>query len=76
MYKRQVLEEPQGQGGFGYDPVFYLPEYKMTFAQMPGEEKNKISHRARAMAKCAAGLAEEMKGKEAVSYTHLGWHCI
>ena len=59
-----VLEEPQGQGGFGYDPVFYLPEYKMTFAQMPGEEKNKISHRARAMAKCAAGLAEEMKGKE------------
>ena len=54
----------RGKKNYESDRVFYLPEYKMTFAQMPGEEKNKISHRARAMAKCAAGLAEEMKGKE------------
>ena len=60
----QIAHEIVGENGFGYDPIFYLPEYQMTFAQMPGEEKNKISHRARAMAQCAAGLAEEMKGKE------------
>lgn len=38
-----------GQGGFGYDPVFFLPEYNCTMAQLPKEEKNRISHRARAV---------------------------
>jgi XTP/dITP diphosphohydrolase len=42
--------EPRGQGGFGYDPVFYLPEYGCTMAQLPEETKNQISHRARAIA--------------------------
>jgi XTP/dITP diphosphohydrolase len=41
--------EPAGQGGFGYDPVFCLPEYGCTMAQLPQEEKNRISHRARAV---------------------------
>ncbi len=41
--------EPQGQGGFGYDPVFYLPDRGCTMAQLPPENKNRISHRARAV---------------------------
>lgn len=56
-----LLREPRGQGGFGYDPIFYLPEYGQTFAEMDQQLKNKISHRARAMEQCAAGLAERMK---------------
>lgn len=44
-----ILKQPQGSGGFGYDPVFYLPEFKMTMAEMTAEEKNKISHRAKAL---------------------------
>ncbi len=43
-----IIDEPRGQGGFGYDPVFYLPEYGKTMAEIPPELKNKISHRARA----------------------------
>ncbi len=44
-----ILSERQGDGGFGYDPVFYVPETGQTFAQMPLSEKNKISHRGRAL---------------------------
>jgi len=39
---------PQGEHGFGYDPVFYFPEYGMTMAELPPETKNQISHRAKA----------------------------
>ena len=44
-----IAFEPHGENGFGYDPVFYLPERKMTYAELPSEEKNAISHRARAL---------------------------
>jgi XTP/dITP diphosphohydrolase len=44
-----IIAEERGSGGFGYDPVFYLPEYEKTMAELPMEEKNKISHRARAV---------------------------
>ncbi len=44
---------PEGEGGFGYDPIFYVPEYKCTFAQMSAEQKNKLSHRAAAAKKLA-----------------------
>lgn len=47
-YGRIVLEA-HGNGGFGYDPYFYLPEYGQTFGELPAEEKNKISHRALAL---------------------------
>ena len=43
-----IAFEPQGQYGFGYDPIFYLPEYDKTMAQLLPEVKNRISHRARA----------------------------
>lgn len=46
-----IAFEPKGTREFGYDPLFYVPEYNMTFAEMSDEEKNKISHRARAMQK-------------------------
>jgi XTP/dITP diphosphohydrolase len=45
-----IAFEPQGDTGFGYDPVFWVPEYAATMAQLGPEIKNKISHRARALA--------------------------
>ena len=47
---------PMGEGGFGYDPVFLVPEMRKTFAQMTAEEKSGISHRGRAMEKFVAKL--------------------
>lgn len=44
-----VLHAPQGAGGFGYDPLFYLPAQQMTAAEMTSTEKNQVSHRAQAM---------------------------
>lgn len=44
-----ITREPRGSGGFGYDPVFYFPQKKKTFAEMGEEEKNKVSHRYRAL---------------------------
>lgn len=40
---------PQGEGGFGYDPIFFVPHLKKTFAQLTSEEKNAISHRGKAL---------------------------
>jgi len=44
-----IAKSPSGAGGFGYDPVFYIPEYHKTMAEIPSELKNTISHRARAL---------------------------
>ncbi|MBQ7330319.1 MAG: RdgB/HAM1 family non-canonical purine NTP pyrophosphatase [Oscillospiraceae bacterium] len=44
-----LTREPAGENGFGYDPIFYYPPMGMTTAQMPSEEKNKVSHRANAL---------------------------
>ena len=46
-----ISEEPAGNGGFGYDPIFFVPEYGRTMAQLTPEEKNKISHRGKALRK-------------------------
>lgn len=51
-----IQYEPQGHEGFGYDPVFYLPSYGLTMAQLPLEEKNRISHRANAAGKAIKAL--------------------
>ena len=45
----ELLREPRGEHGFGYDPIFYYPPLGMTTAELPPEEKNRISHRARAL---------------------------
>jgi XTP/dITP diphosphohydrolase len=47
----EILTTPRGEGGFGYDPIFYLPEYGLTFAEMSPELKRQISHRGRAFEK-------------------------
>lgn len=49
MLKGEILEAPRGEGGFGYDPLFLVPEYGQTFSELPMEIKNAISHRGRAM---------------------------
>ncbi len=53
----QILEAPRGTGGFGYDPVFYFPAAKKTFAELSGEEKNRHSHRGKAFRKLLAALS-------------------
>ena len=49
----EIIDAPQGDGGFGYDPYFYLPELEQTAAQLDATHKNKISHRGLAMARLA-----------------------
>src|ERR1041385_1122011 len=44
-----ILPEPRGSNGFGFDPIFVPDEYKQTFAELPAQTKNKISHRAQAL---------------------------
>jgi len=46
-----IIDAPRGQHGFGYDPVFLVPECNQTFSEMPPEQKNAISHRSRALRK-------------------------
>ncbi len=55
----RITEQPAGDCGFGYDPVFFVPEKGMTVAQLPPETKNRISHRAEAAKKLKKWLQEE-----------------
>jgi len=57
-----IIEEPRGEGGFGYDPVFYVPKYKRTYAQLTPEEKNVLSHRGRAALKAKVLLRRYLTG--------------
>ena len=54
-----ILTERRGNRGFGYDPIFYVPEAKLTFAEMPKAMKAALGHRGRAVKK-ARGLLEEL----------------
>ncbi len=58
----QILEEKRGKTGFGYDPIFKPDESNLSFAEMPMDEKNKISHRGRAVQKLVEYLIQH-KGK-------------
>lgn len=55
----EVLAAPRGANGFGYDPYFYLPDLGMTAAELPLEQKNMLSHRARAL----RGLLQALRGE-------------
>lgn len=59
----RIIEERKGNEGFGYDPVFIAEGYTLTFAEMPLSEKNKISHRARALEGLRKFLAENTEAK-------------
>jgi XTP/dITP diphosphohydrolase len=50
LCKGAIAEAPRGKGGFGYDPIFLVPEFQQTFGEIPPEVKAKISHRAIALA--------------------------
>jgi XTP/dITP diphosphohydrolase len=52
---------PMGEGGFGYDPVFFVPEKAKTFSQLTAEEKNEISHRGKALEEFAKKLETYLK---------------
>ena len=54
---------PMGEGGFGYDPIFFIPGLKKTFAQLTAEEKNAISHRGRALEAFKIKLEEYLNRK-------------
>ena len=53
----RIATEPSGDGGFGYDPIFFYPPFGVTMAELSAEQKNRISHRGQAMAKLRAFLA-------------------
>jgi len=57
----EIVDEPRGQGGFGYDPYFYLPESGVTSAELDAAEKNRRSHRGQALAQ----LVERLKTRRA-----------
>lgn len=57
----QIADTIAGTGGFGYDPIFYLPEYKCTAAELSMDEKNKISHRGKALREMKEKLKNYIK---------------
>ena len=56
-WQGEILRSPRGSGGFGYDPLFFVPERGCTAAELPVDEKNRISHRGQAMRDLARRLA-------------------
>ena len=58
----RVAYESAGENGFGYDPIFYVPEYGCTTAQMSPEQKNELSHRGKALRAMRDGLKEKLDG--------------
>jgi XTP/dITP diphosphohydrolase len=55
----RIADAPRGDGGFGYDPVFLVPDLGRTFAEIPAEQKNQLSHRGQAMRR----MAEFLRGR-------------
>jgi XTP/dITP diphosphohydrolase len=58
-----ILERPRGEGGFGYDPLFLPAGHDLTYAEMPPDEKNLVSHRGKAI-RAARALIEELLGTQ------------
>ena len=57
----QIIDKGHGENGFGYDPIFWSPELKMTAAELPAEIKNKVSHRGQAFSQLRNSLIELLK---------------
>lgn len=58
-WEGKILKKPKGENGFGYDPIFYIAKLKLTAAQLSQNEKNKISHRGKALQKLIAIIESE-----------------
>ena len=52
----EIIDQPRGEGGFGYDPYFFVPEFGKTSAELSADQKNLISHRGRALTQLVAIL--------------------
>ena len=59
FWQGEIVAEPRGEGGFGYDPHFYLPDLGCTAAELSSERKNALSHRAQALQQLLARLSAE-----------------
>ena len=59
-WEGRIGETPRGSGGFGYDPIFELPQRAITVAELPAEEKNQLSHRGQALRGLVAQLKREV----------------
>ena len=57
-WEGEILAEPRGSGGFGYDPYFFVPALNQSAAELPAHEKNRISHRSKALARLAEKLGK------------------
>ncbi len=61
-WEGQILTEAQGDNGFGYDPLFLIPELDKASAELPPEQKNKLSHRGQAVAQLIDAIKPYLKG--------------
>ena len=66
-----IAREPRGTGGFGYDPIFYLPERGRTVAELAAEEKNELSHRAQAVQAALPAIREALAVFDSARLSHL-----
>jgi len=64
VWEGLIAPAPKGDQGFGYDPIFYLPELQKTVAQLPLETKSRISHRAKALEKMRPHILSLLKGED------------
>ncbi|MDZ7735553.1 MAG: RdgB/HAM1 family non-canonical purine NTP pyrophosphatase [Gammaproteobacteria bacterium] len=59
-WEGRLIEEPRGEGGFGYDPIFYLDDYQCTAAELDPADKNRLSHRGQALRGLLSQLTAEL----------------
>ena len=62
-WEGEILAHPRGEGGFGYDPLFWLPEQGMSAAELSAAEKNRLSHRGRALQSLAEALDQSREAR-------------
>jgi XTP/dITP diphosphohydrolase len=60
-WEGRIAQAPRGSGGFGYDPIFELPERSITVAELPAAQKNQLSHRGQALRGLVAQLSREVR---------------
>ena len=62
VWEGLILDEPRGSGGFGYDPYFWLPDLCQSAAELKPQDKNRLSHRGKAMRELRAQLEARLRG--------------